>query len=171
MQISGKLVILTILAVAVPGAGASWWFRYNATHRAAQFWGPEAVRLIRDAPQIELLKLAPSMSTEARQNEVKLHRENYSISLRRDASAAPGLTHLRNALLLDRSYEFNVVFEPATSHRWRWALAFREAQKSATLLFDDRCFTICLEGNGVTSCRPIAEGLREVFAEIASRSQ
>ncbi len=173
MQVSGKLVILTILAVAIPGAGASWWFRYSATHHAAKFWGPEAARLIRDAKQVELLKLAPSMSTEAGQNEVKLHGEVYLIELRRDASAAPGLTHLRNALLLDRSYEFNAVFEPPRSHRWRWALTFpfREAQKSATLLFDDRCFIICLEGNGVASCRPIAEGLSEVFAEIAARSQ
>ena len=170
MQVSGKLVILTLLAVAIPAAGASWWFRYTSTHQAAEFWGPEAARLIRDAPQVELLKLAPNMSTEAGQNEVKLHGEIYSIALRRDASAAPGLTHLRNALLLDRSYEFNVVFEPPTPHRWRWALTFREAQKSATLLFDDRCFIICLEGNGVTSCRPIAKGLSEVFAEIAARS-
>ena len=49
MQLSGKLVIIGIVGVALAGAGAGWWFRYNATHRAAEFWGPQAVRLIRDA--------------------------------------------------------------------------------------------------------------------------
>jgi hypothetical protein len=49
MRNSGKLLIFGILTVAVLLAGASWWFRYIATHRAARFWGPEAVRLIRDA--------------------------------------------------------------------------------------------------------------------------
>ena len=170
MQVSGKLVILTILAVAIPGAGASWWFRYSATHHAAKFWGPAAVRLIRDAPQVELLELAPSTSAEAGQNEVKLHGEIYSSALRRDASAAPGLTHLRNALLSDRSYDgFNVAIE-AGPQRWRWALTFQQGQKYATLLFVDGCDIVCLEGNGAAACRPIAKGLSEVFAEIAARS-
>jgi hypothetical protein len=54
MYYSGKLVIIGILAVAVASAAASWWFRYAATHRAAQYWGPETARLIRDAPTVEL---------------------------------------------------------------------------------------------------------------------
>jgi hypothetical protein len=172
MQVSGKLVILTILAVAIPGAAASWWFRYTATHQAAEFWSPKAVRLIRDSKQVELLKLIPSKSTEAGPNEVKLLGEVYSIVLRRNASAGPGLTHLRNALLSDRNYEgFNVVFEP-WPHKWRWALIFREEQESDTVLFAEDCRLTCLESNGKTaSCGPIAEGLREVFAEIAARSQ
>ena len=45
--VSGKLIILGILAVALLAAGISWVFRYNATHHAAGFWGSKAARLIR----------------------------------------------------------------------------------------------------------------------------
>ena len=51
-RISGKLLILGILTLAALLAGAGWWFRYKATHQAARFWGPQAVRLIRDAPRV-----------------------------------------------------------------------------------------------------------------------
>src|SRR4051794_4880249 len=58
--ISGKLLIIGILVLALVAAAASWWFRHNATHRAAKFWGPEAAILIRDAPNVELLVLQPA---------------------------------------------------------------------------------------------------------------
>ena len=51
----GKLLILVILGVALVMAGFSWWFRYNATHRAANFWGHVVAHAIRDAPQVEAL--------------------------------------------------------------------------------------------------------------------
>ena len=40
-NVSGKLVIIGIRGGRPAGGGASWWFRYNATHRAAEFWGPK----------------------------------------------------------------------------------------------------------------------------------
>src|SRR5262245_471220 len=79
---SGKLVILGVVAIATVAAAASWWFRYKATHRAAEFWGSEDARLIRDAPIVEMYEPA------------------------RDISAARGLVHLRNALLEDRSFQW-----------------------------------------------------------------
>src|SRR5688572_9136529 len=57
---SGKLVIVFILAAAFAAAGASWWFRFNATHRAAEFWGPDVARLIRDAPQVSFFYVVNS---------------------------------------------------------------------------------------------------------------
>src|SRR5215212_1559074 len=53
---SGKLVIIGILTIALTGAAVSWFFRYNATHRAATFWGGETATLIRDAPQVILFR-------------------------------------------------------------------------------------------------------------------
>ena len=51
---SGKRLILGVVAACLVAAIASWWFRYAATHRAAQFWGSQAVALIRDAPHVTL---------------------------------------------------------------------------------------------------------------------
>src|SRR5688572_29599931 len=84
MKISGKLVIVAILAFALAAAGASWWFRYNATHRAAKFWGPDDARRIRDAPFVELYYI---------------NDDPDALSTIREISKAPGLTHLRHALL------------------------------------------------------------------------
>src|SRR4051812_15803668 len=86
---SGKLLIVGILTVAIAAAAASWWFRYSATHRAAQFWGPETARLIRDASVVEIWRPSnPIISTSAAPlvESSDLH----------DVSSARGLVHLRN---------------------------------------------------------------------------
>ena len=57
MQISGKLVTGVILAVAVAAATFSWLFRWQATRRAAEFWGPEAVALIQQPQRVDALPL------------------------------------------------------------------------------------------------------------------
>ena len=54
MRNSGKLLIVAIFLVAFAAAGASWWFRYSATHRTVEFWGPQAAVLLRDAPHVVL---------------------------------------------------------------------------------------------------------------------
>jgi hypothetical protein len=169
-NVSGKLVILSIVAVAVAAAGTSWWFRYNATRRAAEFWGPDVVRLIRDAPSIELLKLAPADESPA-SNTLTIHDEQYRLVTRIDASFWPGMTHLRNALLEDRSFKgYNVQLE-SWPNKWRWALIFRDGQNLTTVLFSDDCKNTTLsEGHGQTArCDPIAAGLREMFAELSSQ--
>ncbi len=96
-HISGKLVILGILAVAITGAAVSWYFRYNATHRAAKFWGPAAAALIRDAPEVTLLQ-KPFASVAALAGDpaaVQASIDKSAINI----SHAHGLVHLRNALL------------------------------------------------------------------------
>ena len=168
-QISGKLIIIGVLTVSITAAAASWWFRYNATHRAAEFWGPKAARLIRDAPQVELIKLAPSTEGDAPEKTIELHGEKYKIATRVDASAAHGMTHLRNALIEDRSFgAFGAAYEAPPPHYWRWALEFRDGDESATVLFPEDCGRATLQhGNGgIASCEPIAKGLREMFAEL-----
>ena len=87
MRNSGKLLILGIVAAAVLLAGASWWFRYNATHRMAEFWGPDVARRIRDAKRVYISR----MNRDAEGAMLT----DYT----RDVSSAPGLTHLRAALL------------------------------------------------------------------------
>jgi hypothetical protein len=160
MQLSGKLVIIGIVGVALAGAGAGWWFRYNATHRAAEFWGPQAVRLIRDAPQVKLQ-----------------HRESKPSEI--DISNAHGITHLRNALLENRSFDWP---RPETSVRSqiampRWALIFSDpsTHENIAIEFSDDCGLAELVSDDARgraiSCSPIKAGLSQVFREYSADEQ
>lgn len=151
---SGKLVILGIVAVALAAAGTSWWFRYNATRRAAEFWGPDTATLIRDASVVKLYYVNDDPNT---------------VSLVRDISKAPGITHLRNALLEDRSFIWPAQ-KIAQSPRWRWALGFSNAGQSEQLvleLTDDFKQVVCTtDKQTVLSSEPIAAGLRTMVDEF-----
>jgi hypothetical protein len=156
MRESGKLVIIGILALALMAAGAGWLYRYSATNKAAQFWGPSAAQRIRDAPIVELSFYAgDDLTSDAR-----------------DVSKARGLTHLRYALLEDRSFVWParpVVREP----RWYWALGFRNEKRRDTvlLLFQEDCREVAMHDSTigeVISCAPISAGLREVFEEMSA---
>src|SRR3954453_9219936 len=101
---SGKWVILGILAVGFTAAGASWWFRYNATHHAATFWGRNAW-LIRDADRVQLLDIRPAPKNAPPQNgTLSINADNFSVVGQQDITQAHGLAHLRNALLEDQSF-------------------------------------------------------------------
>jgi len=113
---SGKRLTLVVILLALLAAGASWWFRYSATHRAAQFWGPQAARLIRDAAQVTLRTDAPSANAAG----------TVEADVPRDISAAQGLTHLRNALLEDTSYDWTAQAPADTD--WSSSLVFAAAE-------------------------------------------
>src|SRR6476620_547332 len=97
--ISGKLVIVVIVTVAFCAAAISWYFRYNATHRVAEFWGPDTVRLIRDAPTVEAVNLSTPITIP--RGDTAGVGGFIDTSATRDVSTAHGLVHLRNALLED----------------------------------------------------------------------
>ena len=157
---SGKLLILGVFAVALAAAAASWWFRYAATHRAAQFWGPTAARLIRDAPRVSL-----------RSDELSAGGD-HSADLPRNLSSTPGLTHLRTALLEDRSYDWTAA-GPADSN-WSSSLVFEEtegAEPRVVILFSPD-FHWAANGsaddpaaNAVATGPILAKGLQVFFAE------
>ena len=169
MRGSGKLLIVSMVAIGLAAAAASWWFRYAATHRAAQFWGPAAARLIRDAPHVNLARLEPSPNGVASD-------ESRQITANRDISAAPGLTHLRYALLEDSSFAWPVCDEPPAVH-WTTQLQFRasadpEAASVNVFFSPDYRWLIAATADGAmgraVSCRPIADGLREMLEPLAT---
>jgi hypothetical protein len=156
---SGKRLILGVLVIGLAAAAASWWFRYSATHRAAQFWGPQAVELIRDALRVTLRTDDPA--TEG----------NNPADLPRDISSAKGLTHLRAALLEDRSYDWSAA-GPADTN-WSNSLVFEEsegAEPRVVILFSPD-FNWAANGSAANpvghaiSTSPIAKGLQTFFAD------
>ena len=184
MRNSGKLLILAMFLVAFLAAGASWWFRYSATHRAAQFWGPEAARLIRDAPRVELLTRRLTSRQVLRvdgqlpivppepANEIRFGNVTWPIDAHHDISAAPGLTHLRNALLEDRSFSWGSTYLSDHDELWTTAIIFRENGENESLaiifLADFQRAQIFGPGSDrprMIGTQPIAAGLAETIAD------
>jgi hypothetical protein len=171
---SGKWLIVAILAVALAAGAFSWWFRWSATHRAAELWGPEAAATIRDALHIEAYRLTDAGS-ETDETLVAGNRA-YAVERRVDVSKGPGLVHLKQALLEDRSFDWEATFDTGLLVP-RWALVFhplpdRQSTEAATLLFDEDCE----RGAAITAgqparpfvCRRIAAGIEKVLTEWLS---
>jgi hypothetical protein len=157
-EISGKYVILAVLAVAITGAAASWFFRYNATHRAAEFWGSQPARLIRDAPRVALIRWFVASPPKTR-----------------DISKAPGMTHLRNALLEDRSFNWDEPVDAAPK-AGGWKLTFSDPSRGEqfTIRFTTDCRGAVDDLNPMRrliSTEPISRGLCEVFDENMPESE
>lgn len=159
---SGSLLIVAIFLLAILLSVFSWWFRYQATHQAAAYWGNRAVRLIRDAPQVEAVLLANSEQGEP--TEIQ----------RKDVSQAPGMTHLRNALIEDRSYEWvKIDSKEQPEESARFALEFTDPEQDnfLRLCFTEDCRWVWARpaepDNGQQlSCKPISAGLLKVFGEF-----
>jgi hypothetical protein len=182
-EISGKYVILAVVAVALTGSVASWVVRYNATHRAADFWGSAAAVLIRDAPTVQLVMLQPAKAPAVAANPLQtvvLDRQPYSIARQLDISKARGLIHLRTAFLEDRSFDWLAHLEQSPT-AWHWGLQFADPgpqsiQQSVgtkrTIWFTSDCKFMMRDGRDenpghVISSEPIATGLREMFGELS----
>jgi hypothetical protein len=166
---SGKWVILGILAVGFTAAGASWWFRYNATHHAATFWGRNAW-LIRDADHAQLLELQPAPKNAPPRNDaLTINGDTYLVAARQEITQAHGLAHLRNALLEDQSFNWPAK-AIATDLTWHFALQFDlDKERTTIYLTDDFQHATGDIDSGaipmVVSCEPIAKGLRTVIEE------
>ena len=174
---SGKLVIIGIVIVALAAAGTSWWFRYNATHRAVRFWGPEAAVLIRDAPKVTLFRMPSAEIVRLAEDDAARARFDDSAY---DITKARGLVHLRNALLDDRSFIWPRSGEPwpnPVSDIGHWYLSFHDPQSSNTVLmmFSKDCrqaarLKLGFAAYNLTSIstEPIAAGLAEMFGELST---
>jgi hypothetical protein len=163
-SLSGKLLIIGILAIAFAAAGTSWWFRYSATHRAATFWGPATAALIRDARVIQLW-----LPTDPHEN-VRSASLAVSSSDLHDISSARGLVHLRNALLEDHSFNWPTT-KISPDVQWTQGLRFLDSGTGVLLMFSsDFNFVRTPNGNRMLSCEPMAKGLREMFAEFSGAS-
>jgi hypothetical protein len=167
--ISGKLVIIGVLAVALSGAAASWCYRYYSTHRAAEFWGPETARLIRDAPRVLFCENnAPIASKLPAKADLG---SDLAPEHRKDISRARGLTHLRNALLEDRGFDWSRP-APTPLPSWKWVLIFSDENVGGAILFSSDCKYAAAVDNTekIVSCEPISEGLIEMFDEFRAEA-
>jgi hypothetical protein len=125
---SGKLVIVGIVGVAVVAAAFAWWRQYQQGRRALAYWGADGARLIRTAPEVELLTLAPA--------EGDGEGDAIPVPKLLDVSGARGLVHARQALISDASFLWSET--PRTGPAWDYAFVFRDGPRELTVRFDIR---------------------------------
>jgi hypothetical protein len=172
--VAGKWIVIGIFGLALAGAVGSWIFRYYATHRAARFWGTEAARLIRDAPQVDFYYLVDG---EATLNHADLLEKltQPGVCGKVDVSQARGIVHLRNALVEDRSFDWRA--SPKEPPPAGWMLRFNDpATKDEVWIAFAEAYDFCrllgeAPGAEIISCEPIADGLQEVFNEYSAMPQ
>ena len=131
----GKIVVGSILLVALVMAVFAWNWNYNRGRKSMEFWGREAAVLIRQAPQVELWRLAADNDSQAVVERITVSRTPLAVVERTDISRAQGLLHARFALTEDASFDFSDS-RPAQKPQWDYAVRFTRDGRTATVLFD-----------------------------------
>ncbi|MGI9427756.1 MAG: hypothetical protein ACR2NM_03800 [Bythopirellula sp.] len=169
MQNSGTKLVLGLLGVALALGMISWCYRYAAAHRASQFWGPEAARLIGESAGFEALRFQPDPVQQVAGESPSLG----GIDARTravDLSKARGQAHLRHALLSDRNYLWDQPVD-AEAIDWQWTLRFYEGERQAlvTLSKDLRAIgktNLAEETITAYCCEPMTSSLKQYFDDL-----
>jgi len=170
---NGKWVIVGIVGLAILAAAFSWSYRRRAMRRSMAFWGTEAASLIAHGPRVQALRLNPSDATAASddQERIPFDSRRFAVIQRRDMSRARGLTHLRQSLLEDASFDFRSA-KRAIQPKWEYAIRFGRGSRTATVLVSLADKRLALVGHERTlSMAPIAAGVAIVLTEqLGSRT-
>lgn len=113
----GTLLVIGLVALGILAAAFAIWYQRMQTSRCLQFYGPAAARLLREAPRVELLTLAPA------------DRPGRLIATsRRDVTAARGIVHLRRGLVEDFGFRWDdtAPAERLPAAAWDHAFVFSD---------------------------------------------
>ena len=164
----GKVVILSIVAVALLATGFGIWFQRQKTYLVLQWLGPDAARCISRAEQVFFLEF-PS---EAPQGEfssatsIIIADKEVAIIRRMEVTKEPGLVHLRHALTQNASYQWQAP--NSANGDWEFALQFVYRSQTSTLLFDLNRQMVChLEtGESVALAEHFGAGVQHYRADL-----
>jgi len=132
MPWKGRTIVLGLFGVALAMAIGGWWFRYNASRRAAAFWGAEGARLLAGDAAVELLVLGEGEAGGAGQTVAgRPVRDKFDLTEKR------GLIHLRYALTQDANFSWDQAKRvPAgDGPAWRYALEFAQGEARLVAAF------------------------------------
>ncbi|BBO36286.1 hypothetical protein [Lacipirellula parvula] len=130
MQISGRLIIVVMFALAIAMSGGAWLYQYSYSRHSAEFWGP-AGSLIVKSPELQLLELAPADSPAEGEDagaEVDLSNQvaGRNVVDHHDLRKKPGLIHLRHVFTQDSNFVWDErSVEPVDGGKREWAYAVR----------------------------------------------
>ena len=172
----GKLVITTMVALALVAALFSTWYHYQHAHRSREFWGTSIAVLIAQASEVEALRLGVaeegSSRDQAAQEEshtvtpIEYRGRWWSVLSSKEALKAPGMSNVRGALVLDTTFDWTSPpnkLEP----NWQYGLEFTDERQWATVLFDFDSRQVALRGGQKTELLDPAanDDMREFFIE------
>jgi hypothetical protein len=176
---SGAWAAAILVFAGGTAACLAWWYNLSRTRHALDFWGPEAVSLIRDAPLVAAWHISFPLrgNTTADLDHALLHPETGAAADVRkvhDISRAKGLVHLRHALLDDRSFDWkNAGVEPENLH---YALTFQQGDSRLVIYFSDDFSRLTTSPRGTAahnasrpkhiSTEPMAGGLKKYFSQV-----
>ncbi|MBC7856776.1 MAG: hypothetical protein IAF94_25380 [Pirellulaceae bacterium] len=132
MRSSGKLVVLSIFAVALLMAAFAWWWNRQQGRRAMEFWGRDSALAIRDGKVVELVKLRMKSGR-------LVDLEAFDIVESKDISQAQGLLHARYSLLQDASFDWeaNPLGHSQLEPKDVLAVRFSRHDVTTTIVFMD----------------------------------
>jgi hypothetical protein len=145
----GKLVVLSMLALAALAAAFAWWWNYRRGERCLAFYGSEAATLIRTAKVVEIVEIDPAASDR-------------TFTRRIDISRAAGLLNARAALLDDASFDWSAP-QPAASTGVSRLVRFAEGDREVLLRFDStqRSLEIVPAGKSAVLDQKTSDGWRQ----------
>ncbi len=164
---SGSKLVVALASLALALGAISWWYRYQAAHRATEFWGAHAAQLIARSDRVEVQKLDPPAG------DLCSGERSLPVGASVDLSQAHGMAHLRYALMCDRNYVWDESVDP-NSIEWRWLLKFDDSDGhlrlflSSDLTVIGKCKTSSREPQAI-SCRPMAQSLASYFRDLKLR--
>jgi hypothetical protein len=180
----GKLVVGSILTVALLLALFAVYWHWKHRHRAAEFWGAETSQLIGGARRAELLVLRSPADgplsetsdqppgTQESSDSLLINGQSYAIASTLNVSDAPGLIHARHSLTEDASFRWDTS-ESDCQSQWRRAIRFTEDDRSTTLAFDFACGRVhSLESGKTVAVLPrIVQGFQRVTERAEAAHQ
>ena len=164
MQNSGTKLVLALVGMALVLGVTSWWYRYEAAHRASQFWGPEASRLIAESEGFEVQEWGPVEHNNGQILEAGV------IGEKTDLSKARGQAHLRHAFLSDRNFLWSKPLDTAATN-WKWHLRFHEGGRETWVMLSEDLESIGKSESGQVaeaaySCEPMTKSLQQYFEAL-----
>jgi hypothetical protein len=164
----GNLLILLMVTAGLAAGALKIWKQHQHMDQVLAAYSPQVVRLIAEAPQVELLKLEPiSTSGEnGAEKTIEIAGEKYEIIGRKNVASAKGFVDVRDRLVDDASYSWNAKFD----HKgfWKFVLLFSDGNQQARIAFsisrERVAYVKALDDGPTISARPIADGLESFFA-------
>ena len=148
-MISGKLVILIVLALGIGGAATGWLWIYNQQRQPRDFWGYHAWVMLARAPVVTALKLDPEPATAPGKQRAEWYEglvvvprdpadgARYVVAAMERVEKSPGLsladqsTSLREALGFERSFLWGSKAGELQEPVWRYGLVFADEASPA----------------------------------------
>ncbi len=173
----GKIIVGIAVALGIAAGLAGYWWNYGVSRRAMEFWGQENARLVRLAPKVEYLELQlieDDLTITPESIRPLLATYSYAIRKTADLSQARGLIHLRNAILSDDQYRWD-IFEDQLLQEKVQALRFTdEAGKVVTIYFSIPPAVAFLDTNKQNEnivLGPLAKSLEQFLARELPRTE